>query len=929
MNRQLKVLLLAEEPHVTRHTQAALCEMGHYVRVMKTLKQDVLSSFGSSKPDVILIYTGLGVEGDLAAMGEAISLRQDLPIVFIKDTNTNNKLDPVRANVHGYLTQPFTEDELGRALQQATSKELDQVVEDKTWLNTLINSSRAAMLALDENMRITFMNNRAKEMSGCSEENLHNCEFDRLFSINTYPPKTKAIPVKTLLQKCHELDPHYLVTNRKNTNYIAQLDINRIQDGGIHKGQIVIIRDVTENHENQKALETSHQRYQELVEQIPDSIYRSTPEGNLLMVNQAFVKMLGYEDVKDVLALDIANQIYYLNSDRQKVLKSYDQESIYTTTIRLRKKDGSLIWAEEHGRKVLNEDGEIAYYEGVIRDITQRKQTETILKNIAEGVSAETGSAFFKSLVKHLSKSLNIDYAMVCEIISTQKEARVIAQQGMNEVYKEGDMFTLQNTPWQSVLSNDDITCYKSGLQQHFPDNGSLIALGVNSFMGIPLYDSNKRLIGHLAILDKEPLTTNLVLIENMVRIFAIRAAAELERKHFERKLVVEKERAEEMNRLKTNFLANMSHEIRTPMNSILGFTTLLEEQLNDTELDYFTSRIKKSGERLLTTINDLLDLAKIESSKTELTLGYFNIGEQTEIAAGLLNGIAIQKSIKLFTTIKKKSVFAHIDANVMGQILNNTIGNALKFTEKGEVEVTVDTAYVNGEDYARICVRDTGIGIGKDFLPQVFDEFKQESHGLSRRYEGTGLGLTITKKFIEMQNGCIEVESTKTVGTTITMLFPLVTEPSVIGNGHDDEPPAPTSDSQKEPKLKILLVEDNDENKDVTTLILKNHFIIDSALDGQSALEQARENEYSVILMDINLGRGMDGSEVKDAIRQMPNYEDVPVIAITAYAMRGDRDKYLLEGFDDYLAKPFSKEELVEVITNSLSGNQVNTGNI
>ncbi|MEX2640597.1 MAG: ATP-binding protein [Balneolales bacterium] len=551
---------------------------------------------------------------------------------------------------------------------------------------------------------------------------------------------------------------------------------------------------------------------------------------------------------------------------------------------------------------------------------THRMHEEDILKNIAEGVSAETGEAFFKSLVKHLCKSLCVDYAMVCEIIGDHMESRVIAQQGMKKKMDAGTIYDFENTPSGDVLGDNNLVCYPSGVPDRFTHNEDLATLNVCSFIGMPLHDSNKQLIGHLAIMHNKPIVSDLSIKKNMVRIFATRASAELERRHYEQKIIIQKNRAEEMNRLKTNFLANMSHEIRTPMNSILGFATLLEEQLSGTELGFFTSRIKQSGERLLNTINDLLDLAKIESRKMDVNLACHNVSEQVEVATGLMGGIAIQKNISLITSIRRDDLYAELDPHIFGQILNNTIGNALKFTEKGHVEVSVDAVAEKKVNFVRIAIRDTGIGIEKDFLDQVFDEFKQESEGLSRRFEGTGLGLTITKKFVELLNGTIMVDSKKGEGTSFTILLPAVsktpeTEKKINKNMSD-----PIVPEQTGYKPKILLVEDNDENKDVTKLILKNHYNIDSALDGESAIEKVKEEQYSAILMDINLGRGLTGTEVKSYIKQLPGYEGVPIIAITAYAMRGDRLKYLQEGFDSYLAKPFSKEDLIEVISSAIS---------
>ncbi|MEX0684675.1 MAG: response regulator [Balneolales bacterium] len=922
----LKVLIIVDDKNIAHQIRCALEKMGYEITGLAASSKKALELLKISSPDVILLDDSLKNNGsDDDNLIEVINREYNIALLLISSIPKN--ISPDTTNTYGYIRAPFTDNELDHSIKAAFHyhQEYSLLAEENTFLKSLINSSRTAMVTMDDDLKVTFMNNQAKLMAGCLHDDVQNLLFDRIYYFDSYPLKNERILFKTLLQKKDELDKHYSVTNIKQEKFIVQFDI--INYSITYNGHIVIMRDLTDVLQAHMALETSHQRYHKLVEQIPDSIYRSTPEGKLLMANRAFVKMLGYEDMEEVLALDIPSEIYNLNTDRQVTLESYDQDNVFTNTIRLRKKDGSLIWAEEHSRKVVGEDGETIYYEGVIRDITHRKQTETILKNIAEGVSAETGNAFFNSLTRHLGKTLNIDYVMVCEIANTEKnQARVISQFGMDSVLNEGAIYDLKSTPCNQVIKSGDLTTYEANLKNLFSDDKDLEILDADSYMGVPLHDSKQNIIGHLAIMHKEPITSNLMVIENMVRIFAVRASAELERKLFEHKLVIEKEKAEDMNRLKTNFLANMSHEIRTPMNSILGFTTLLEEELNDTELDYFTTRIKKSGERLLTTINDLLDLAKIESQKMELNLEIQNVGEQVKIATGLMKGIAFQKDIKLYTTIRNNEVCAEIDTNVFGQILNNTIGNALKFTEKGEVEVIVDDMVSKGNSYAQIKIRDTGIGIEENFLSQVFDEFKQESHGLSRRYEGTGLGLTITKKFVELHNGTIMVESKKEVGTTITISFPLSSTPIKLLDEHNIKTSVRNSLKQPTDKLNLLLVEDNDENKDVTLLILKNHFVVDAAFSGKNALEMIQQKDYSAILMDINLGQGMNGTEVKDAIRQNYKFNHIPVIAITAYAMKSDRIKYMKEGFDAYLPKPFTKEDLVNAICDAISEKQVNT---
>lgn len=920
MQHLLKILVVEDQKIIAQYIRFTLEKMGYEVIGIAATRSEVLAVLSRENPDAVLLDIKLLGEVDGFAFGEEISNKFNLPVIYLTPFADQKTASRAKNNAFGYIVKPFKEEELNNSIQVAYHqfKLQKSNLDNKKWLNSTLNGLQSAVITLDDKLNISFMNDPAKKLAGLKND-AYGTSIEEVFTLFKYPRNGKKTSFKYLLNQSGNLNDYYIVADRDRNEIFADITINGFDNMNSHTGYVVVIRDVSDFMETRKALETSQVRHQLLIEQIPDAIYRSTPDGKLLMVNPAFVKMLGYSSKKELLALDIADQIYNLKDDRKKMLATYDYTDTTVNTLRLKKKDGSLIWAEEHSRRIKADNGEVIFYEGVIRDITGRKQSEDMLKNIAEGVSAETGEAFFDSLVNHLSKSLQIDYAFVCEKMGpAHKKARVIAQHGMQNVLSEGTVYDIEGTPCEKVASQHELTCFPSQLQKLFPDDDDLKSLNAESYIGVPLENSRKQTIGHLAIMNKEPLKSNLQLLENMVKIFAIRASAELERKHFEDKLIIEKEKAEEMNRLKTNFLANMSHEIRTPMNSIMGFTTLLEEQLINTELEYFTSRIKTSGDRLLNTINDLLDLAKIESSKIKLKLKHHNVGEQVEIAVGLMGGIAQHKNLNLYATVKQ-DVFAEFDPNIFAQILNNTIGNALKFTEKGEVEVIVDSISKNKKELVRIRVRDTGIGIEEDFISQVFDEFKQESEGLSRRFEGTGLGLTITQKYVNLLNGNIDLESTKGNGTTVNITLPRVLKPVQYKQANKKSMNKKNKVKQTGSKPRILLVEDNDENKDVAKLILKNHFHVEAAYDGKSAISEALNEKYDAVLMDINLGRGMNGSEVKTKLKALPAYQDVPIIAITAYAMRGDKEKYLNQGFDCYLAKPFSKEDLINIISKAI----------
>jgi len=386
------------------------------------------------------------------------------------------------------------------------------------------------------------------------------------------------------------------------------------------------------------------------------------------------------------------------------------------------------------------------------------------------------------------------------------------------------------------------------------------------------------------------------------------------ERKQIEEQLIKAKESAEEMNRLKTTFLANMSHEIRTPMTAILGFSSLIKEKTADREIESFAATIEKSGTRLLNTINGILDLAKVESNKIDLNITSHPLTTEVERIIYLLNQIAQTKQLSL-RLIVEQNVSVLIDSHYFGQVMTNILGNAIKFTDRGGITVTIRTMEREGLQWGVIKVRDTGVGISPEFLPYIFDEFKQESAGYQRSFEGSGLGLTISKRLLTLMGGMIEVDSVKGQGTTFTVYVPLDGKrpnPQSMTLAKDS-----TSNFQvvSDKRPSVLLVEDMIETAEMVKYFLRSVANLTVASDAAQAQKAIAANTYDLILMDINLGFGLSGLDLTQQIRTSSVYPNVPIIALTAYAMKGDRETAINAGCTDYLSKPFTKDQLLEVI--------------
>ena len=678
---------------------------------------------------------------------------------------------------------------------------------------------------------------------------------------------------------------------RSDGTYVpTELTIKFIKGTGLHH---VVFRDITERKNFERALRESEAKFRNFFEYATEGILFNAPDTTIMDANPAAAAILGYPSPKDLLGIRTKDLIHPGDLRRRPLATSTEQSrtgDAVRLERRLKRHDGSYVPVDET-IKFIEDTG---VHHVVFRDITERKAAEESLSLSQERLA----------LAVEGTRIGLWDWSV------HTGELHINGQWAALVGYAREELEPVDIETWTGLCHPDDLAESNRLLKEHFQ--------GRSAFYECEVRMRHKD--GHWVwVLDRG------MVFERDGAGQPLRMAGThldiTERKQAEVALAEAKEAAEAANQAKSEFLANMSHEIRTPLNGVLGMLQLMQTTELDHEQQEYASTAIQSSRRLARLLSDILDLSRVEARRLCILSEPFSLSRTMRQVEELFQITARQSGVALRIVLDPDLPEMVVgDAARLQQVLINLVGNAFKFTDEGSVSMEVQGLSGSHPASCRVLftVRDTGMGIPDNVLDHLFDAFTQASQGFTRTHQGAGLGLAICKRLVTLMGGSLSLESEVGSGTAIHFCLPLGRTEARPA----DVPPPMPADIRLE-GIRILLADDDRVSNMAARMQLEKAGCRVTAVgDGAMALEALRGDEFDLVLMDVQMPV-MDGMETTRAIRRGEagaDKADIPIIALTAYAMSGDREVFLASGMTDYVSKPVDAAVLEKALASVLS---------
>jgi len=847
-------------------------------------------------------------------LGETVRIKK--PVVF---NNYKKNVDPTKGypewhvDLERYLSIPVVDDSRVVIVAGVGNKETDYNDSDVKQLTLLMTEmyhiikakkSEAALKESEQKYKdltemlpitvfetnvvgiITYANNTALKLFGYSQEEYRK-GVNVLALLHPDNREKASENMRKILSAENTSDSEYIALKRDGSLFHIIVNTIPIRKDGKIIGLRGAITDISDRKSAEKSLAASESRLRQIIDAIPQLVFAKDREGKYILVNKSFAELVNIP-AKDILgktAFEVFKHTSLADTFAAEDKETFRKEEAQILFTEIPDSNGIVRFFQVTKMPFFFANEELPSLLGVATDITESKVYEDALRKLTKAIEQSPVSIVITDIVgaiEYVNPKFTHTFGYTLSEVLGQNPRLLKSGNTPNAVYKE---------LWDTILSGQE---WRGELLNKKKD-GDFIWESISIS---PIKNEERTITPFVAV--REDIT---------------------DKKEMEEELRRAVNKAEESSRLKSSLIGNMSHEFRTPLVGILGFTQFLSETVSDPEQLSMLERITKSAKRLTNTLNGILQYAQLEGNEIQADIQQLMIDKYIRYMYKQFIPAAEDKLLKLEVKILKENVNVLVDERLFSLVMTNLIDNAIKFTNKGSITITVELEEQFDESWGIVKVKDTGIGISDNDKSVIFKEFRQVSEGVSRKYEGTGLGLNISRRIMVLMGGRLSFTSTVNEGSEFTLKIPCVGFEPAEEVLPDDEVQEISELLERSSLLQecILLVEDNEINREVITVYLKNTCKVESARSGEAAIEMAKNKDYSAVLMDINLGGGMNGMEASEKIKQLPGYSKTPIVAVTGYTMAHERDSFLEKGFVAHLSKPFDQNELIELVNKIL----------